>query len=100
MTREKAIEIPNIYGVRFVGDTALLKNARLVTDADLDKSRYPMSRADNASEVNDATGFNAVPDTTRKLIQVKGGIPISQAINNIINSISYSIVYTHHIMLF
>jgi hypothetical protein len=89
LKREKAIEIPNVYGVRFVGDTALLKNARLVTDADLDKSRYPMSRADNANEVNESTSINAVPDTTRKLIQVKGGIPIAQAINNIIKQSSY-----------
>ena len=89
LKREKAIDIPNVYGVRFVGDTDLLKKARLVNQADIDKSRYPMSRADNANEVNAATSVNAVPDVTRKLIQVKGGIPISQAINNIIKQSSY-----------
>ena len=87
--REKAIEIPNVYRVRFIGDTNLLKNARLVGDSDLDKSRSPMSKANNSKEVNDATGIKAVPDTTRKSIQVKGGIPIAQAINNIIKQSSY-----------
>ena len=87
--REKAIEIPNVYRVRFIGDSDLLKNARLVGDADLDKSRLPMSKANNSKEVNDATGIKAVPDTTRKSIQVKGGIPIAQAINNIIKQSSY-----------
>ena len=85
----KSIEIPNVYGVRFAGDTALLKNARMVTDADIDKSRYPMSRANNSNEVNESTGIKAVADTTKKTIQVKAGIPISQAINNIIKQSSY-----------
>ena len=89
LKREKAIDIPNVYSVRFIGDSDLLKNARLVGDKDLDKSRYPMSRADNSKEVNDATGIKAVPDTTRKLIQISNGIPIVQAINNIIKQSSY-----------
>lgn len=89
LKREKAIDIPNVYRVRFLGDSDLLKNARLVGDNDVDKSRSPMSRADNSNQVNDATGIKAVPDTTRKLIQISNGIPIVQAINNIIKQSSY-----------
>ena len=55
LKREKRIEIPNVYSVRFIGDSDLLKNARMVTDSDLDKARTPMSRANNSKEVNEST---------------------------------------------
>lgn len=85
----KSIEIPNVYKVRFIGDTASLEKASLVSKADPDKAKYPMSRADKSSEVNEATSVNSVPDVTRRIISIKHDIPITQAINNIIKQSSY-----------
>jgi len=87
--REKAIEIPNVYSVRFVGDSDLIKNARMVTPADIDKARTPMSKANNSKEVNESTSNKAVADTTKKTISFTYGIPIVQAINNIIKQSTY-----------
>ena len=84
-----SLEIPNVYKVRFVGDTSLLQTASLVSKADPDKAKLPMGRADNSSEVNEATSVKATPDITKRLITLKFGIPIAQAINDIIKQSSY-----------
>jgi hypothetical protein len=89
LKKQGALDIPNVYKVRFVGDTNLLQNASLVSKADPDKSKLPMGRADKSSEVNEATSLSAVPDVTKRLITLKYGIPIAQAINNIIKQSSY-----------
>lgn len=87
--KRKSIEIPNVYKVRFIGDTSALENASLVSKADPDKSKIPMSRADKSSEVNEATSVNSIPDVTRRIITIKHDTPITQAINNIIKQSSY-----------
>lgn len=89
LQKQGSIEIPNVYKVRFLGDTSLLQNASLVSKADPDKSKIPMGRADNSSEVNEASSLKATPDITRRLITIKQGTPIPQAINNIIKQSSY-----------
>jgi len=89
LKNQGSIEIPNVYKVRFVGDTSLLQTASLVSKADPDKNKLPMGRADNSSEVNEATSVNAVPDITKRLITIKQGTPIPQAINNLIKQSSY-----------
>jgi hypothetical protein len=86
---QKAIEIPNVYKVRFLGDTDLIQNASLVSKADPDKAKLPMSRADNLGEVNEKTSVNAVPDNTKRLITIKKDTPITQAINSIIKQSTY-----------
>ena len=87
--KRKSIEIPNVYKVRFIGDIASLENASLISKADPDKSKYPMSRADKSTEVNEGTSVNSVPDVTKRLISIKHDTPITQAINNIIKQSSY-----------
>jgi hypothetical protein len=89
LKNQGSLEIPNVYKVRFIGDTSLLQNASLVSKADPDKAKYPMSRANNSDEVNDATGLKSTPDLTKRLISLKYGIPIAQAINDIIKQSSY-----------
>ena len=89
LKKQGALDIPNVYKVRFVGDTNLLQNASLVSKADPDKAKLPMGRSDKSSEVNEATSLSAVPDVTKRLITLKFGIPIAQAINNIIKQSSY-----------
>jgi hypothetical protein len=89
LKKQGAVEIPNVYKVRFLGDTNLIQNASLVSKADPNKAKLPMGRADNSNEVNEATSVNAVPDITKRLITIKKGTPIPQAINNIIKQSSY-----------
>jgi hypothetical protein len=89
LKNQGSLEIPNVYKVRFIGDTSLLQNASLVSKADPDKAKQPMSRADNSDQVNEGTGVNAKPDPTKRLISFKYGIPIAQAINEIIKQSSY-----------
>lgn len=89
LKKQGSVEIPNVYKVRFIGDTSLLQNASLVSKADPDKSKLPMSRADNSNEVNESTGLKSTPDPTKRLLSLKYGVPISQAINNIIKQSSY-----------
>lgn len=84
-----SIEIPNVYKVRFLGDTNLIQSASLISKADPDKSKLPMGRADNSNEVNEGTSVKATPDITKRLITIKQGTPIPQAINNIIKQSSY-----------
>jgi len=84
-----SVEIPNVYKVRFLGDTQLIQNASLISKADTDKKKQAMSRADNSNEVNEGTSVNSVPDTTKRLIQIDKGTPIPQAINNLIKQSSY-----------
>ena len=84
-----SVEIPNVYKVRFIGDTSLIQNASLVSKADPDRKKQPMSRADNSNEVTEGTSVKSVPDTTKRLIQIDKGTPIPQAINNLIKQSSY-----------
>ena len=84
-----AVEIPNVYKVRFIGDTSLIQNASLISKADPDRKKQPMSRADNSNEVTEGTSVKSTPDTTKRLIQIDKGTPIPQAINNIIKQSSY-----------
>lgn len=89
LLKQGAVEIPNVYKVRFIGDTQLIQNASLISKADPDKKKQAMSRADNSNEVTEGTSVNAVPDTTKRLIQIDKGTPIPQAINNLIKQSSY-----------
>ena len=48
-----------------------------------------MSNADNANEINEGTSVKALPNVTKRIIQIAKGTPIQQAINNIIKQSSY-----------
>jgi hypothetical protein len=84
-----AIQIPNVYKVRYDGETTGLKNAKIVNQATLDKFRYPGVKVQNTSQVNDATASKALPNATQKQITFKSDTPIIMAINNIITQSSY-----------
>lgn len=87
---EGTIDIPLVYDVKFIGDTELsIGSAVLVSDADKDKRKLPMSKAASLSQVNDSTSTSATPDTTKRLITITNDTPIPQAINKIIQQSSY-----------
>jgi hypothetical protein len=84
-----AIEIPNRYKVAFVGDTGLIKSARIVTPADNDKSKIPMTTIKNTTGSNEANAAKSNPDLTQKNIIFARDTSMLQAINNIISQSSY-----------
>lgn len=79
----------NVYDIKFLGDTDLIENASLISKADPDKKKQAMSNADNSNEINEGTSVKALPNVTKRIIQIAKGTPIQQAINNIIKQSSY-----------
>jgi hypothetical protein len=85
LVKEKSIKIANEWDVKFLGDAnAEIRLASIVNSDDIEKSRMPMSKTNNTSQVNVATETKSPPDVTAKEITVPGGTPILQAVNQII----------------
>lgn len=83
------IEIANVYKIEWQGSSDMIKSAVLKSDADLDKKKQQMSPATKSSEVNDATAFKAVTDSSKIQFSIPKGTPIPQAIKNVIMHSSY-----------
>ena len=82
--------IPNVYKLRYLGTAeAEIGAASIVSIADLDKSKMPMSAAANIKQVNEAVSVSAVPDTNRRTITFANDVSIMQAIGSIISQSSY-----------
>lgn len=92
----------NSYKISYAGDPGaieLIKKAKIVTQADLDKAKFDMSKSQNTAEVTPAAGSRAVPNTEKRQIQVKNGSVTLQVISQIIAQSSYmtdamKVVYT------
>lgn len=85
----KGRQIPNKYSVKFIGNSDLIKNASILTEADRDKSRWRMSRAKSIVDVNPSLEVKESPDNTKRLVTFKTDTPILQAISAIISQSSY-----------
>jgi hypothetical protein len=82
--------IANVYKVRYLGNAeAEIANASIVSIADLDKSKLPMSVAKNIKEVNDAVSVTSTPNTNSRTITFANDVSIMQAIGSIISQSSY-----------
>ena len=82
--------IANVYKLRYLGSAETeIGNASIVSIADLDKSKLPMSVAENIKQVNDAVSVSAVPDTNRRTITFANDVSIMQAIGSIVSQSSY-----------
>ena len=82
--------IANVYKLRYLGNAETeIGAATIVSIADLDKSKLPMSVAQNIKEVNEAVSVLAVPDTNRRTITFANDVSIMQAIGSIISQSSY-----------
>lgn len=89
----------NSYQVVFLGDSASIEFASIVSSSDLDKYRWPSGPAKTATEVNDATAAQSVPNPAKRTITFAAGTPVLMAIQQIITQSSYledalKIVYT------
>jgi hypothetical protein len=81
--------IPNVYKVRYIGDTALFRSANFNSPADTDKKKQSMSSASKQSQVNDHTAVKTVSDPIIRKITIDRGTSTLQAINNIVKKSSY-----------
>ena len=87
-----AIEIANEWDVKFIGGAEdLIAKASIVSPNDLNKHRWGRNpQVTNTKESNDANGAKpGTPDPNSRTIQIIGGTPILQCIENIIKQSSY-----------
>ncbi len=83
-------EFPDIYDVRWIGTgVESIQNATLRSDADPDKKKSAPSRADNSSQVTDATAQKSVYDQQKIKLTITQGTSVLQAIQKIIKQSSY-----------
>jgi len=83
------IGIPAEWDVVFLGEADTeIKNASLVSKADLDKRKWIPSEATKTAESN-VNSEQLPPDSTIRQIQLGQGITILQAVNDIIKQSSY-----------
>ena len=80
----------NIYAVEFRGDASEIENATIVSKADLDKSKWPMTNGKKTStQVNDKAAVASTPNSNDRQVNVSQSTPIVQAIGQIISQSSY-----------
>ena len=81
------------YDIKYASqyDSDRIRNARIVSDADLDKYKWPGSGAKKTKESNASTETtkNAKPKNTARTIQIKKDTPIIKQINDIIAQSSF-----------
>jgi hypothetical protein len=80
---------PNVYQVVYQGDAeARIGKASIVTQSDLDKTRWPGSNARNTVEATEAKGAKP-PDPNERMFTFNNDVSIMQAIEQIIKKSSY-----------
>jgi len=83
-------EFPDEYAVRFIGlGSDNIKDAQLKSVADVDKKKSAPGPANNAVEVNDATGQSVAYDRQKIKISITQGMSVLQAIQKIIKQSTY-----------
>lgn len=94
-------KIANRYDIKFLADAQeRIAEARMVLASDLNKWRWPGSKAENTTAVNDSTGIKALPDSNAREMSFNSDTAILQAISTIIQHSTYmeealSIVYSN-----
>lgn len=83
-------EFPDVYDVRWIGlGSDNIKDAQLKSIADTDKKKSAPGPANNAVEVNDATGQSVAYDKQKIKISITQGMSVLQAIQKIIKQSTY-----------
>ena len=89
-SKPKNREFPDQYAVRFVGlGSDIIKDSQLKSEADMDKKRSSPGPANNATQVNDATGQSVAYDKQKIKISITQGMSVLQAIEKIIKQSTY-----------
>jgi len=82
---KKVRKLPNTYDVKFMGEAEeRIGAASMVLDSDLLKYRWPGSKAESTSSVNDNVGIKAIPDSNSRELIFNNDTMIIRAISNII----------------
>jgi hypothetical protein len=85
-----SISIPNEFTVTYLGGTDItIGGASIVSPADLDKLKWKMTNAKTTSEVNVKTEEKSTVDNTKRQITIRRGVPILQAIQQIVSQSSF-----------
>lgn len=80
------------YNFDYIGPGAeLIKNASIISPADVQKAKWPMTKLQNQSQVNVKTAQNATPVSTEKIVSFERELPITQAISQIVTQSTYLI---------
>lgn len=84
------IRIPNEFTVTYLGGTDItIGGASVVSPADLDKLKWKMTNAKTTKESNAKTEGSSSVDNTKRQITIKRGVPILQAIQQIVSQSSF-----------
>lgn len=89
LKRAGKITVANVYELEWLGNADTIKNASLLTKADMDKRKLPMTTVSTTSQVSAAAVKNIPPDITKKLLKFNTATPVIQAISQIIAQSSY-----------
>lgn len=82
--------IANVYNVEFLGNAEEeIASASIVSIADLDKSKWPMSLAANVKQVNESVSVTSTPNSNSRTITFANDVSIMQAVSSIISQSSY-----------
>ena len=83
------ITVANVYELEWLGNADTIKKASLLTKADMDKRKLPMTTVATTSQVAAVAVKNIPPDITKKLLKFNTATPVIQAISQIIAQSSY-----------
>lgn len=89
LLKEGKITVANVYKLAWLGNADTIKNASLLTKADMDKRKLPMTTVSTTSQVAAVAVKNIQPDITKKLLKFNTATPVIQAISQIIAQSSY-----------
>ena len=89
LKRAGKITVANVYELEWLGNADTIKKASLLTKADMDKRKLPMTTVSTTSQVSAAAVKNIPPDITKKLLKFNTATPVIQAISQIIAQSSY-----------
>jgi len=80
-----------LYEVEFRGPSVdAIENATIVSKADLDKSKWPMTQGKKTTnQVNEKSAVTAKPNSNDRQVNIEKATPIIQAIGQIISQSSY-----------
>jgi hypothetical protein len=84
-----AIEVPAVYSVTFAPGAEIIRDSTVITQSDIDKSKFPGSGATNTAASTDATGVAVTVNKNKRNIAYAANTPILQCIEQTIKYSSY-----------
>lgn len=85
-------EFPNNYSINFVTDDAkTIAQSKIVSDADVDKIKWPMGTVKEKIQVNPSLSIKSQPNKDARIIAFNADTPIIQAIQSIVTQSDYII---------